>query len=89
MRKCLTISLVEISVLVIFCLTPRFARAEPSSPTEQAVWVWPSQTDGTPISDPTARHALIQNGQNSRVTDLLVSVYQSTLSPTGRQLFAD
>jgi hypothetical protein len=86
MRKRTGALAVQILVLAFIYAEASSVRAQT---IDQAMWVWPSQTDGTPVSDPTQRQALVQNAQASGVTDLYVSVYQTSASPQGRQMFAD
>ena len=61
----------------------------------QALWVYPDQSSssgiGAPnsITDPGARALLVHNSAASDVTDLYVSVYQSTANAAGRQMYPD
>ena len=54
----------------------------------QAVWVYPQQS-ADPVADPVARETMIKNTAASGVTDLYVSVYQSTPNAAGRLMSAD
>jgi hypothetical protein len=60
-----------------------------TSAMDQAVWVWPDPKTGSPITDAGGPEALVANASQSGVTELFVSVYSSTTSSTGRQMFAD
>ena len=56
----------------------------------QALWVYPDQSTGAnTMTDPTARETLIANASSSDVTDLYVSVYQSTANSAGRLMYPD
>jgi hypothetical protein len=89
MLKWITSILVQSLILGFICSETRFALAQVNSPINQAVWVWPSSTDGTPISDVNARHTLVLNAATSGVTALFVSVYQKTANASGRYMFSD
>ncbi len=54
----------------------------------QAVWVYP-QAGSDPVADATARRTMIDNTAASDVTDLYVSVYQSTVNSAGRRMYPD
>jgi hypothetical protein len=61
-----------------------------SAPSRQALWVYPDQgTGANTMTDPTARAALVENAAASDVTDLYVSVYQSTANSAGRLMYPD
>ena len=56
----------------------------------QALWVYPDQGSGAnTMTDPTARETLVVNAAASDVTDLYVSVYQSTANSAGRLMYPD
>ncbi|HTB14591.1 MAG TPA: hypothetical protein VK752_23630 [Bryobacteraceae bacterium] len=60
------------------------------APSRQALWVYPDQgTGANTMTDPTARAALVENAAASDVTDLYVSVYQSTANSAGRLMYPD
>jgi hypothetical protein len=65
------------------------------TPPRQALWVYPDQSSSSgvvapnTITDAGARSLLIQNSSASDVTDLYVSVYQSTANSAGRQMYPD
>jgi hypothetical protein len=60
------------------------------TPPRQALWVYPDQGTGANIvTDPTARQTLIETSAASDVTDLYVSVYQSTPNSAGRLMYPD
>ena len=54
----------------------------------QAVWVYP-QAGSDPVADAGARRTMIDNTAASDVTDLYVSVYQSTVNSAGRLMYPD
>ena len=54
----------------------------------QAVWVYP-QPGSDSVSDAAARRTMIDNTAASGVTDLYVSVYQSTPNAAGRLMYPD
>jgi len=83
------IFLVQCLVLLFITLQPPYARAQTSSPTYQAIWVWPNPSDGTPVTDANDRHTLVTNAAASGVTALFVSVYQATPNQAGRYMFND
>ena len=59
-------------------------------PPKQALWVYPDQgTGANTMTDPAARAALVENSAASDVTDLYVSVYQSTANSAGRLMYPD
>lgn len=73
-------------VLLVFVCAGLYAAAPP----RQALWVYPDQaTAGNTMTDPTARAALVDNSAASDVTDLYVSVYQSTPNSAGRLMYPD
>ncbi len=53
-----------------------------------AVWVYP-QTGSDPVADAAAQRTMIENTAASDVTDLYVSVYQSTANAAGRLMYQD
>jgi hypothetical protein len=56
----------------------------------QALWVYPDQgTGANTMTDPAARATLVENAAASDVTDLYVSVYQSTANSAGRLMYPD
>jgi hypothetical protein len=60
------------------------------APLKQAVWVYPSNTSSqNPVSTPSGRAELVRASAASGVTDLYVSVYQSTPNGAGRLMYAD
>jgi hypothetical protein len=60
------------------------------APARQALWVYPDQGSGAnTMTDPTARETLVDNASASDVTDLYVSVYQSTANNAGRLMYPD
>jgi hypothetical protein len=60
------------------------------APARQALWVYPDQgTGANTMTDPTARETLVMNAAASDVTDLYVSVYQSTANSAGRLMYPD
>src|ERR1700733_7782200 len=60
------------------------------APARQALWVYPDQgTGANTMTDPTARETLVENASASDVTDLYVSVYQSTANSAGRLMYPD
>jgi hypothetical protein len=60
------------------------------APARQALWVYPDQGTGTnTMTDSTARETLLMNAEASDVTDLYVSVYQSTANSAGRLMYPD
>lgn len=61
-----------------------------AAPARQALWVYPDQgTGANTMTDPTARETLVMNAAASDVTDLYVSVYQSTANSSGRLMYPD
>ncbi len=54
----------------------------------QAVWVYP-QPGSDSVADAPARRTMIDNTAASDVTDLYVSVYQSTMNSAGRLMYPD
>jgi hypothetical protein len=60
------------------------------APARQALWVYPDQgSSANTMTDPTARATLVENAAASDVTDLYVSVYQSTANSAGRLMYPD
>lgn len=55
----------------------------------QAVWVYPQPSGLDPVADAPARRTMIENTAASDVTDLYVSVYQSTMNSAGRLMYPD
>ena len=56
----------------------------------QAVWVYPQQTGpSNPVSNAAARRTMVDNSAAHGVTDLYVSVYQSTSNLAGRRMYPD
>jgi hypothetical protein len=62
-----------------------------AEPLKQAVWVVPAANSITPnpIDTATGRAVLISTSAASDVTDLYVSVYQSTPNTAGRLMYQD
>lgn len=89
MRERITLFVARSLVSLIICSVAVLATAHISSAIEEAVWVWPDPTTGTPITDTGGPETLVANASQSGVTELFVSVYSSTTSSTGRQMFAD
>jgi hypothetical protein len=76
--------------LIIFAALGFYTNLAAGGPSRQALWVYPDQGTGANIvTDPTARQALVENAAESDVTDLYVSVYQSTPNSAGRQMYPD
>jgi hypothetical protein len=56
----------------------------------QAVWVYPQQSGpGNPVSDAAARRTMVENSAANNVTDLYVSVYQSSYNSSGSLMYPD
>lgn len=73
-------------VLLVFVCAGLYAAVPP----RQTLWVYPDQaTAGNTMTDPAARAALVENSAVSDVTDLYVSVYQSTPNSAGRLMYPD
>jgi hypothetical protein len=74
----------------MFLILVTAAMLAASAPARQALWVYPDQGMGAnTITDPTARETLVANAAASDVTDLYVSVYQSTANSAGRLMYPD
>jgi hypothetical protein len=74
----------------MFLILVSAAMLAASAPARQALWVYPDQGTGANIiTDPTARATLVENAAASEVTDLYVSVYQSTANSAGRSMYPD
>lgn len=74
----------------MFLILVAAAMLEAGVPARQALWVYPDQgTDANKVTDPTARETLVENAAASDVTDLYVSVYQSTANSAGRLMYPD
>jgi hypothetical protein len=59
-------------------------------PARQTLWVYPDRgTGANTMTDPTARETLVESAAASDVTDLYVSVYQSTANSSGRLMYPD
>jgi hypothetical protein len=76
-------------VSLIVCALGFLIDVQASSAMDQALWVWPDATSGTPITDPAGRKALVTNASASGVTALFVSVYHSTKNSAGRYMLDD
>ena len=81
--------LVFVLLLVAACCGSVPASATRFVPTPNAVWVYPDPAFPDPISDATARQALVNNSAASNVTMLFVSVYRGTPNANGRYMYED
>lgn len=55
----------------------------------QAVWVFPSPSAPNPVTNPTARQALLTNAAASGVDVLYLSIYNSPANSAGRLMYDD
>jgi hypothetical protein len=89
MRERITVLIARSLVSLVICSVSLVASARVSSAMDQAVWVWPDATTGTPITDAGGPETLVANASQSGVTALFVSVYQRTKNSAGRYMLDD
>ena len=81
-----TALLLLVLALTVSMITPQ---AHNISPQHHAIWVFPDPSMTNPVTDPTARQALIDHSKDSGVDIIYLSVYSSNPNLAGRYMYDD
>ncbi len=84
-RPCIAVLLLVLA-LTVSMITPQ---AHIASLEHHAIWVFPDPSMTNPVTDPTARQALIDHSKDSGVDIIYLSVYSSNPNLAGRYMYDD